>query len=185
MISPRICGPTCLPWKKETSTVGNISHQNAHHHRSRENDVAFAKRPTGCVSIHVRAEDSSHSTPNRFVFCCCVDCLSPSPLQQRHANVAVSMFGVGYGRDLPIQFWSIHLCVFVVVVVLLCVVGLDPGPPLPDPSAPDPSAGPPKISLSLFRLPPPFRSFSFCLCLLVEFWWFFALRCARPCKPPP
>ena len=27
--------------------------------------------------------------PNRFVFCYCADCVSPSPLQQRHADVAV------------------------------------------------------------------------------------------------
>ena len=55
-------------------------------------------------------------------------------------------------------------CVGCWVLVLVWSFGPSRSPP------PDHPGGPPKISLFLFPLPPPFRSCS--LCLRVEFWWF-------------
>ena len=45
----------------------------------RASDVAF-----------VTSVPTSVSTPNRFEFCCCATCVSPSPLRQTLADVAVS-----------------------------------------------------------------------------------------------
>ena len=80
-ISPLVCGPTCLQWKKETSAsqnmVGSIWHRGAQtrhlcspgssrHHRKQRDDVAFARWPTGCVSIHVPADVETRPF---FFFC--------------------------------------------------------------------------------------------------------------------
>ena len=58
-------------------------------------------------------------------------------------------------------------CVIVVMVVVV-VVGLDfPGPPS---AGPHPPPDRPKCRFFFSLSPPPFRSFSLCGCLLVEFW---------------
>ena len=95
------------PMEEETSTspnmVGTISLQSAQTRHlcspgwpiiigGRESDVVFAGGLlAACPVTSVPTSSSSISTRNRFVFCCCANCVSASFLQQRHADVAVSM----------------------------------------------------------------------------------------------
>ena len=83
---------------------GSISHQGAQtlhlcspgwsHLCRRQGEPCCVHKEAHWLRVPSRAclrRDSSVSTPNRSESCCCADCASPSPLQQMHADVAVSM----------------------------------------------------------------------------------------------